>query len=96
MKIIKDTYNNEFGVLRKVNLIDTFDQIAQNLNIKRNKKSDIPNNMKKVEIPVVEFYDKEDKFYDRAFYTSENAFKRYKVIKKISKLSEFFEFRRMH
>ena len=96
MKIIKDTFNNEFGILREVKMAETIEDLAKKMNMKRNKKIKLPPNIGRIKIPVVEFYDKEDNFYDRAFYTSEIVFKRYEVIKEISEISEFFNFRKTH
>ena len=96
MKIIKDTFNNEFGILREVKMAETIEDLAKKMNMKRNKKIKLPPNIGRIKIPVLEFYDKEDNFYDKAFYTSEIAFKRYEVIKEISEISEFFNFRKTH
>tara|TARA_R110002012_G_C11266460_1_gene568829 strand:+ start:115 stop:489 length:375 start_codon:yes stop_codon:yes gene_type:complete len=43
-------------------------------------------------VPVVYFYDKDKKVYDTAMYTSEPAKKRYKIIKEIKGLNDFFTY----
>ena len=64
MKIIKDTFNNEFGILREVKMAETIEDLAKKMNMKRNKKIKLPPNIGRIKIPVVEFYDKEDNFYE--------------------------------
>jgi len=48
----------------------------------------------KIGVPVISFYDSNKKVYERAMYTSEHAKERYKVIKTINNLNEFFKFRK--
>ena len=43
-------------------------------------------------MPVVYFYDENKKVYDTAFYTSKAAKKRYKIVKEIRELNEFFTY----
>ena len=50
--------------------------------------------MPNIGIPTVHFYDSNKKVYDTAMYTSENAKERYKVIKEINNLNDFFKFRK--
>jgi len=45
-------------------------------------------------IPTVHFYDRDKKVYDTAMYTSKHAKKRYKIIKEINNLKEFFRFKK--
>jgi len=45
-------------------------------------------------IPTVHFYDSDKKVYDTAMYTSKHAKERYKIIKEINNLKEFFKFKR--
>ena len=52
------------------------------------------NDMANVDIPVVKFYNSDKKVYDRAMYASEHAKERYKIIKEINNLNEFFKFRK--
>tara|TARA_R100001480_G_C4592277_1_gene161718 strand:+ start:117 stop:473 length:357 start_codon:yes stop_codon:yes gene_type:complete len=54
----------------------------------------MPEDTLKIGVPVVSFYDNNKKVYDRAMYTSEHAKERYKVIKTINNLNEFFKFRK--
>jgi len=45
-------------------------------------------------IPTVHFYDSDKKVYDTAMYTSKHAKERYKIIKEINNLKEFFKFKK--
>ena len=67
------------------------------------KKITVPNEKELVQtlgadayigIPTVHFYDSNKKVYDTAMYTSKYAKKRYKIIKEINSLKEFFKFKR--
>jgi|AP82_1055514.scaffolds.fasta_scaffold267175_1 hypothetical protein len=55
---------------------------------------DMPKDTLAIGIPVVSFYDSNKKVCDRAMYTSKNAKERYKIIKAITTLNEFFKFKR--
>jgi hypothetical protein len=45
-------------------------------------------------IPTVHFYDSNKKVYDTSMYTSKHAKERYKIIKEINNLKEFFKFKK--
>ena len=45
-------------------------------------------------VPVVDFYNSDKKVYETAMYTSKHAKERYKIIKEINNLKEFFKFKR--
>ena len=45
-------------------------------------------------IPTVHFYDSDKKVYSTAMYTSKHAKERYKIIKEINNLKEFFKFKK--
>jgi len=53
-----------------------------------------PKEMLNTDIPVIKFYDENKKVSDTAMYTSQNARERYKKIKRIKTLKEFFKFRK--
>ena len=110
MHIIYDEHNNEYGVLKKKSFKDSFIGISKSLKkampnmtpdhvfytekeLKVPKKEDLEN-MPNIGIPTVHFYDSNKKVYDTAMYTSENAKERYKIIKEINNLNEFFKFRK--
>ena len=110
MHIIYDEHNNEYGVLKKKSFKDSFIDISKSLkkampNMTPNHvfytekelkvpKKGMPEDTLKIGVPVVSFYDSNKKVYDRAMYTSEHAKERYKVIKTINNLNEFFKFRK--
>ena len=50
--------------------------------------------MPDVDVPIVNFYNSDKKVYDTAMYTSKHAKERYKIIKEINNLKEFFKFKR--
>ena len=54
----------------------------------------MPEDTLSIGVPVVSFYDSNKKVYDRAMYTSKNAEERYKIVKPITSLNEFFKFRK--
>ena len=54
----------------------------------------VPKEMLESDIPVVKFYDHDKKVSDTAMYTSQIARERYKKIKRINSLKEFFEFKK--
>lgn len=56
--------------------------------------SGFPKEMLESDIPVVKFYDHNKKVSDTAMYTSQIARERYKKIKRINSLKEFFEFKK--
>jgi len=110
MHIIYDEYNKEYGVLKKKSLKDSFIDVSKSLKkampnmtpdhifytekeLKVPKKEDLKN-MPNIGIPTVHFYDSNKKVYDTALYTSEHAKERYKIIKTINNLNEFFKFRK--
>jgi len=110
MHIIYDEHNNEYGVLKDKSLKDSFIDMSKSLKkampnmtpdhifytekkIKVPKKEDLEN-MPNIGIPTVHFYDSNKKVYDTAMYTSENAKERYKIIKEINNLNDFFKFRK--
>ena len=110
MHIIYDEYSNEYGVLKDKSLKDSFIDMSKSLKkampnmtpdhifytekeLKVPKKEDLEN-MPNIGIPTVHFYDSNKKVYDTAMYTSENAKERYKVIKEINNLNDFFKFRK--
>jgi len=110
MHIIYDEHSNEYGVLKDKSLKDSFIDMSKSLKkampnmtpdhifytekeLKVPKKEDLEN-MPNIGIPTVHFYDSNKKVYDTAMYTSENAKERYKVIKEINNLNDFFKFRK--
>jgi len=109
MEIVLDKEVNEYGVLRKMSAADHFVQTNNNLvdaqsemtpdhlfydpNIKKIKLKDVPKEMKKMTLPVIEFFDKNKKAYDSVIFTEVNE-KRFELIKPISNLNEFFCFKR--
>ena len=50
--------------------------------------------MPDIAIPTVHFYDSNKEVYSTAAYTSEPAYDRYKIVKEIKDLKEFFEFKK--
>ena len=110
MHIIYDERNNEYGVLKKKSFKDSFIDISKSLKkampnmtpdhvfytekeLKVPKKEDLKD-MPNIGIPTVHFYDSNKKVYDTAMYTSKNSKERYKIIKEINNLNEFFKFRK--
>ena len=110
MQIVYDKHSEEYGVLKKKPFKDMLVDITKSLKknmpnmtpdhifyteeeIKVPTKKEL-NNMPNVGIPTVHFYDSNKKVYDTATYTSKSAYDRYKIIKEIKDLKEFFEFKR--
>ena len=110
MHIIYDEHSNEYGVLKKKSLKDSFIDVSKSLKkampnmtpdhifytekeLTVPKKEDLKD-MPNIGIPTVHFYDSNKKVYDTALYTSEHAEERYKIIKEINNLNEFFKFRK--
>ena len=110
MHIIYDEHSNEYGVLKKKSFKDSFIDTCKSLKEampsmtpdhvfyseeklivpKKEDLKDIPN----IGIPTVHFYDSDKKVYDTAMYTSKHAKERYKIIKEINNLKEFFKFKK--
>jgi hypothetical protein len=90
MRIIFDKFNEEYGLLKKEKAIDAMNKIQKDFGPKI-KESDLPKSIKKIKIPVITFYNKDNKEYDCAFYTSECAEERYEIVQEVSSLQEFFE-----
>lgn len=90
MRIIFDKFNEEYGLLKKEKAIDAMNKIQKDFGSKI-KESDLPKAIKKIQIPVITFYNDNDEEYDCAFYTSDSAEERYKIIQEVSSLKEFFE-----
>ena len=95
--IIKDTSCNEYGLMQMEPVIKTFNEVGKhfgNSPVKKAKLGEIAS----MKMPVIRFYDSENKLIenDFAYYTSENARKRYQIIKDIKKKKEFFEFIKKH
>ena len=110
MHIIQDQYSKEYGILKKEPFKQVFRDTCKSLKkampsmtpdhvFYTEKELTVPrlkdlNDMANVDIPIVKFYNSDKKVYDRAMYTSENAKERYKIIKEINNLNEFFKFRK--
>ena len=110
MQIVYDEHNQEYGVLKKKPFKDMLLDMAKNLKKKMpdmtpdhifysEEEINIPtkeqlDDAPDVGIPTVHFYDSNKKLYDTAAYTSKNAYDRYKVVKEIKSLKEFFEFKK--
>lgn len=90
MRIIFDKLNEEYGLLKKEKAVDAMNKIHEDFGSKI-KESDLPKSIKKMQIPVITFYNDDNEEYDRAFYTSESAEERYEIIQEVSSLKEFFE-----
>ena len=110
MHIIQDQYSKEYGILKEEPFKQVFRDTCKSLKkampsmtpnhvfytekeLKVPKKEDLKN-MPNIGIPTVHFYDSNKKVYDTALYTSEHAKERYKIIKEINNLNEFFKFRK--
>jgi len=110
MHIIYDEHSNEYGVLKKKSFKDSFIDTCKSLKKampsmtpdhvfyteekltvpKKEELKDIPD----IGIPTVHFYDSNKKVYDTAMYTSKHATERYKIIKEVNNLKEFFKFKK--
>ena len=91
-KVLKDThksYAKMAPTLKPEHIFYNGGKKVPNLDLKS-----IPEDTLDIGIPVVSFYDSNKKVYDRAMYTSKHAKERYKIIKAIATLNEFFKFKR--
>ena len=110
MQIVYDEHNEEYGVLKEKPFKDMFVDMAKALKknmpnmtpdhiFYTEKEIEIPtedelNEMPDIAIPTVHFYDSNKEVYSTAAYTSEPAYDRYKIVKEIKDLKEFFEFKK--
>ena len=109
MEIVLDKIANEYGVLKQENAAEHFVKTSNRLveaqsemtpehlfyapDLKKMTMEEAPEEMKKITLPVINFFDKNKKEYDSVIYTKINQ-KRFKLIKSIKNLNEFFCFRR--
>jgi len=87
MHIIYDRINDEYGLLEQENFKDSLEFFSKKYN---NKKINIPDKTKAMTLPVIKFYDRNKKCYDRAYYTSDHAKSRYEIIKEVDSLDQYF------
>ena len=108
MYIIQDKTNKEYGVLKKKPFKDMFVDMTKSLQknmpnmtpdhiFYTEKEIKIPtkeqlDNMPDVGVPTIHFYDSNKKVYDTATYMSQAAYDRYKIVKEIKELNEFFTY----
>ena len=91
-KVLKNTYKSYAKMVPTLGPEHLFwneGKKVPDLNLK-----DIPEDTLNMGIPIVSFYNSNKKVYDRAMYTSKVAEERYKIIKAINNLNEFFKFRK--
>jgi len=110
MHIIYDEHNEEYGVLKNKPFKDIYKDTCKKLKKQMpnmtpdnifytEEEIELPNKeqmdqLPVIDIPTVHFYGSDKKVYDTALYTSQNAKDRYKIIKKIKNLKEFFKFKK--
>jgi hypothetical protein len=110
MHIIYDESTDEYGVLKNEPFKQVYRDTCKNLKksmpsmtpdhvFYTEEKLTVPrlkdlNAIPDVDVPVVNFYNSDKKVYDTAMYTSKHAKERYKIIKEINSLKEFFKFKR--
>lgn len=89
MHIIYDTISEEYGLLDR----EPFEKTVKDLAKKLNKKGiKTPKKAINLTIPTIKFFNEDRKCCDTAFYTSENAQKRYEIIKEVDNLDQYFSF----
>ena len=89
MHIIYDTMNEEYGLLER----EPFEESLKRFSKKLKKKNiETPKKAINLTVPVVKFFNKDRKCYDTAFYTSDNAKKRYEIIKEVDNIDQYFSF----
>jgi len=88
--IIKDTSTDEYGLMQMEPFAKTFNEVGKYFG--HQKKPDM-GKVGSIKMPVIRFYDDKNKtIKDCAYYTSEAAKKRYKIIKDVKNKNEFFKF----
>lgn len=109
MEIVLDKEANEYGIFKKENAAEHFVKTSNRLvdaqsemtpdhifyapDLKKIKMEDAPEEMKKITLPVINFFDKNKKEYDSVIYSEVNE-NRFEFIKPIKNLNEFFCFKR--
>jgi len=89
MHVIYDTINEEYGLLNR----EPFAEALKDLGKKLNKKDiKTPKKAINLTIPVIKFFNEDRKCCDTAFYASDNAKKRYEIIKEVDNIDQYFSF----
>ena len=93
-KVLKDSFKSYAKAAPTLGPEHLFWNEDKKIDSDQDPTKDMPEDTLNIGVPVVNFYDSNKKVYDRAMYTSEAAQERYKVIKAINNLNEFFKFRK--
>tara|TARA_R110000751_G_scaffold28042_1_gene73586 strand:+ start:203 stop:553 length:351 start_codon:yes stop_codon:yes gene_type:complete len=93
MKVIRDSFKSYVKAAPTLGPEHLFWNGGKKIDPDKDPIKGVPEDTLKIGVPVVNFYDSNKKVYDRAMYTSKIAQERYKIIKAINNVNEFFKFR---
>ena len=93
-KVLKDSFKSYAKAAPSLGPEHVFWNGGKKIDPDADPTKGMPEDTLNIGVPVVNFYDSNKKVYDTAMYTSEHAEERYKIIKEINNLNEFFKFRK--